>query len=63
MAWLLTYEREDRNGPYAEQAAGRVLELIADLPAHPERRSRATAYLTRFPEGAHVQVAEKLLRQ
>lgn len=58
--WFSTYMQESPNGPFAEQALGRLLELAAN--GKPENAKQlAERYLARFPNGAHARLARSLL--
>jgi transmembrane sensor len=58
--WFSTYLQESPNGPFAEQALGRLLELGAK--GSPESAKQlAERYLARFPNGAHARLARSLL--
>ena len=56
--WFETYLAERPNGPLAEQALGRILELRRRGPA---ARKVAKRYLARFPNGAYATLARRVL--
>ncbi len=53
--WLRTYLREDPDGPLAEPALGRLIELDAT-----NARDLAEQYLARFPSGAYAELARSV---
>ncbi len=62
IAWYDTYLAESARGPYAGEALGRQLALLAR--SDPARaRELARAYLERFPHGAQAELARSLSGQ
>ncbi len=57
--WFETYLREASNGPLAEQALGRILELDRRDPS--AGAATASRYLARYPNGAYSALARSLL--
>ena len=58
IAWFQTYLTEDPQGPLAEQALGRLIELQAGTRAG---KRAAERYLDRYPRGAYASFARSLL--
>jgi hypothetical protein len=58
--WFRTYLQEAPNGPLAEQAHGRLLELSAKGDREAARKA-AEAYLAHFPNGSHARLARSLV--
>ena len=58
IAWFQTYLTEDPQGPLAEQALGRLIELEAGTRAG---KRAAERYLERYPRGAYASFARSLL--
>jgi len=59
ITWFQTYLAEAPQGPLAEQALGRLVELQAGTRVG---KRAANEYLTRYPEGAYASFARSLLR-
>jgi len=59
ITWFQTYLAEAPQGPLAEQALGRLVELQAGTRAG---KRAAKEYLARYPEGAYASFAHSLLR-
>jgi ferric-dicitrate binding protein FerR (iron transport regulator) len=60
LGWYETYLREAPRGPYASEALGREMALLARNA--PERARRAAGqYLARFPHGPQADLARSLL--
>jgi hypothetical protein len=60
VGWFETYLREEPNGPLAEQALGRILDL--QRRGSPElAKGTAERYLARYPNGAYAALARSLL--
>jgi TolA-binding protein len=59
--WLETYLREQADGRFAREAAGRLVE--AHVQADDDTRARAAAerYLERYPDGPHATLARSVL--
>lgn len=57
--WFQTYLAEAPQGPLAEQALGRLVELQGGTRAG---KRAAKEYLARYPEGAYASFARSLLR-
>lgn len=57
--WFQTYLTEAPQGPLAEQALGRLVELQGGSRAG---KRAAKEYLARYPEGAYASFARSLLR-
>jgi hypothetical protein len=59
MGWFQTCLEESPTGPLAEQAMGRMLELQSR--GNPEAAAAlARAYLSRYPQGSHAPLAQRL---
>ena len=56
-----TYLAERPNGPLAQEALGRMLEVERAAGASTTARSLAETYLDRFPRGPHATLARSLL--
>lgn len=59
ITWFETYLMEAPNGPFAEQALGRLVELQAGSP---RGKRAAEEYLARYPDGAYASFARSSLR-
>lgn len=61
VTWYETYLRESARGPYAGEALGREIALLARTDR--TRASRAAQlYLERFPHGTQAELAKSLLQ-
>ena len=60
VTWYETYLRESAHGPYAGEALGREIALLARTDRARARRS-AQLYLERFPHGTQAELARSLL--
>jgi hypothetical protein len=60
LGWYATYLDEASDGPYADQAMGRELVLLAGVDRS-RARTMARRYLERFPHGAQSNLAKSLL--
>jgi len=60
VTWYETYLRESARGPYAGEALGREMALLARTDRARARRS-AQIYLERFPHGSQAELARSLL--
>ncbi|MBI5488947.1 MAG: FecR domain-containing protein [Deltaproteobacteria bacterium] len=59
-AWFETYLREAPDGPWAQEALGRLIEAYDGLGS-PEAAARAALrYLERFPDGPQSELARRL---
>lgn len=60
--WMEISLREREGGPFAEQAAGLLIEARELAGDSAGARSAADAYLDQYPHGIHVEVAERVAR-
>jgi ferric-dicitrate binding protein FerR (iron transport regulator) len=60
LSWYDTYLRESREGPYASEALGRQLVLLARTD-RARARQAAKSYLERFPGGSQAELAKSLV--
>ncbi len=60
VAWYDTYLSEAARGPYAGEALGREMALLAGAD-RPRARRVAGAYLERFPQGPQAELARSLV--
>jgi hypothetical protein len=61
VAWYETYLRESARGPYAGEALGREIALLARAdPARAQKAART--YLEYFPHGTQAELAKSLLQ-
>ena len=60
LTWYETYLRESARGPYAGEALGREIALLARTD-RPRARRSAQLYLERFPHGTQAELARSLL--
>ncbi len=60
--WNLIYLKETPDGPLAEPALGRVMEIQHQQGRMQMARSTAGEYLRRFPDGAGADLARELVR-
>jgi TolA-binding protein len=60
--WFETYLREDENGPLAQEAIGRLINLKQKTGRPEEAKAFARTYLSRFPEGPFAAPANRLLK-
>lgn len=61
--WFDIYLREQPDGPLAQAALERLLELTAALDDREWQREVATAYVRRYPDGPHAPDARVLLER
>jgi ferric-dicitrate binding protein FerR (iron transport regulator) len=59
--WFETYLREQPAGPYAPEAAGRLVVAYRDHGDLGRARAAAQQYLARYPGGAYAELARSLL--
>lgn len=59
--WLETYLREQPNGRFARDAAGRLIEAHAQADDDTGARTAAERYLERYPQGPHAALARSVL--
>jgi hypothetical protein len=60
-AWYETYLKEAPGGPYADEALGRELVLLARTD-RARAREVARRYVERFPNGAQAELAKSLVQ-
>jgi hypothetical protein len=60
VTWYETYLRESAYGPYAGEALGREIALLARTD-RPRAQRTAQIYLERFPRGTQAELAKSLL--
>ena len=60
LAWYETYLRESERGPYAGEALGREIAMLARTDRARAQRA-AQIYLERFPQGTQAELAKTLL--
>ncbi len=61
-AWFATCIREQPSGPLSREAAGRQIEALRSAGDAPGAEQAARAYLSRYPDGPHADVARALLK-
>jgi hypothetical protein len=61
VAWYETYLNESARGPYAGEALGRELSVLARTD-RPRARKLAQVYLERFPHGTQAELAKSLVQ-
>jgi len=61
-AWFATCMREQPNGPLAREAGGRQIEALRNAGDLAGAEQAARAYLSRYPDGPHADVARSLLK-
>lgn len=61
VAWYETYLRESERGPYAGEALGREIALLARTD-RAQAQKAARAYLENFPHGTQAELARSLLQ-
>lgn len=59
--WLETYLREQPDGRFAREAAGRLVEARAQAEDDTRARAAAERYLERYPDGPHAALARSVL--
>lgn len=59
--WLLTYLKEQPQGTFAREAAGRLMESYQRAGQFSEAQSAARRYLNAYPTGPHAGFAKSLL--
>jgi ferric-dicitrate binding protein FerR (iron transport regulator) len=59
--WFDTYVRQYPGGPFAREAAGRLLEAWHRAGEGDRARRAASAYLARYPSGPHATLARQIL--
>ena len=59
--WFETYLREDRDGPLAEQALGRLMEACDKAGSAGDARRYAERYLARYQDGLFAALATSIL--
>ena len=59
--WLETYLREQPDGRFAREAAGRLVEAYQQAADIDRARVAAERYLARYPEGPHAALARSVL--
>ncbi len=59
--WLETYLREQPDGRFAREAAGRLIEAHAQAEDDTGARAAAERYLERYPQGPHAALARSVL--
>jgi hypothetical protein len=60
LTWYDTYLVEAGKGPYASEALGRKLILLAGMD-HELARKAARTYLQRFPDGNQAELARSIV--
>ena len=60
LAWYETYLRESERGPFAGEALGREIAMLAHTDRSRAQRA-AQIYLERFPQGTQAELAKSLL--
>jgi hypothetical protein len=60
LTWYDTYLAEAGGGPYASEALGRKLTLLARVDRERARKVART-YLQRFPQGNEAELARSLV--
>lgn len=60
--WFEIYLRERPEGRFAREAAGRLIEAYHRSGDEDRAREAAKAYLTRYPEGPHSALAQRVLQ-
>ena len=61
-AWFSTCIREQPNGPLSREAAGRQIEALRNGGDAAGTEQAARAYLARYPDGPHADLARGLLK-
>lgn len=61
IAWYESYLHESPRGPYAGEALGREIALLARTD-RAKARAAATTYLDRFPKGTQAELARSLVQ-
>jgi TolA-binding protein len=59
--WFQSYLREAPGGPFAREAAGRLLEAQRALGDRNAARAAARTYLQKYPSGPHAALAHEVL--
>jgi TolA-binding protein len=60
--WFATCVREQPDGPLAREASGRQIEALRNAGDAAGAQRAARAYLARYPDGPHADVARSVLR-
>jgi transmembrane sensor len=60
--WFATCMREQPSGPLAREAAGRQIEALRNAGDATGAEQAARAYLSRYPDGPHADVARALIK-
>jgi TolA-binding protein len=63
LAWYDSYLGASPRGRYAAEALGRKMLVVQKLKGTVEAQPIAEEYLRRYPEGAYVELARKLVRR
>jgi transmembrane sensor len=58
--WLQTYLSEQRGGPLAREALGRLMEALERSGDRAAARDAAARYLAKYPSGPHARIARQL---
>jgi len=61
--WFETYLDEDRSGPLAEEALGRLVDARARAGQRARARAAAEQYLARYPQGVFGELARSVLKE
>jgi TolA-binding protein len=59
--WFDEYLREAPGGPFAREAAGRLVESHSRAGNHAAARQAASVYLQRYPNGPHAAFARSII--
>ena len=59
--WLAQYLQEAPSGPFAREAAGRLIEAYSQAGNQAAARQAASVYLQRYPNGPHAAFARSII--